>query len=393
VLLSKNNFKKVKRKNKTIINCMGQRNMLLFHVLLFLLIAACFEAVAGEPGENIAPTVYVKPTAECLEGHTVDINTIRIDDVDAGLYLQPKMAVNISVSHGMLYFPLRNGLFFLQGSIVGPGNKFSVIGRLADVQRSFSNVKYVADVDYVGDADLEISVFDMHLQPLEDDGNNENNNNNNNNFNNDLGVDESKLKLQADHAPVTAHAVITVLPVNDAPVIAASQRYLTCDERSPSPSSSSAEEQEIALATAAADVGEAPLQLSAALAVTLRDADIQTDEQEQSALFRLSVSARYGSLTLEGIDVSQCLVTGSGDVDSIFSSSSASQLVSGTLAALNVAADAHRCVLQGTLSELNRAVSLVVYTPDVGYNKYMGSERIGWCYFFFIHFFLFINVR
>lgn len=255
---------------------------------------------------NLPPTLYVQSRVFCMEGGNVDINTARIGDHDASQFLQPKIAVNVSVLHGQLYLPVRSGLFFVHGNMVGTDSRFEIIGRLPDIQKAISVIKYLADVDFNGDDILTISATDMHLQTRPGA---------------ELGA---KLELLADHAPVSVSTTITVEPVNDAPVIVASARFLTCDQQRVN------------------DDGTPSLS-TASFSATFSDADVRTPEQMLSTKFQLNLSTRYGTLrsAARGCDQST-----------------------------------YSCTVTGTLEELNQLAQKVTYTPDAQYNKYLGSERI-----------------
>ena len=261
---------------------------------------------------NSPPTLYVQRIAECVEGSSIDISTIRIDDVDVNQFTQTRIAVNISVIHGHIYLPLRSGLFFNYGNIVGPDSRFEIIGKLSDIQKSLSHVRYLADPNYYGEDKLELSVVDMHLQ---------------NKFNGDDAQNSQSgdLALLPDHSPVTAFTTITVLPENDAPVVSVSMRFLTCDQQQ------------------VQDDGT-PALSTASFSATLSDADILTGTQMESTKFQLSLTTRFGSLRLSapGCD-----------------------------------AASRTCTLVDTLDNLNKVTTKVTYTPDAGYNKFLGNERIG----------------
>jgi hypothetical protein len=256
---------------------------------------------------NLPPSLYVQSSVTCLEGGSVDINTARIEDSDNSQFLQSKIAVNISIEHGQLYLPIRTGLFFNYGNMVGTDSRFEIIGRLSDIQKALSVIKYLADADFNGEDTLQITAFDMHLQTRP-------------------GSDSPKLELRADHAPVTVSTVIVVEPVNDVPVIAASARFLTCDQQQTNSDGT-------------------PAVSTASFSAKLSDADVRTPAQMVSSKFQLNLSSRFGTLR------------------------------SAAITACN--APSYSCTLVGTLDELNAVLEKVTYAPDAGYNKYQGSERIG----------------
>lgn len=263
---------------------------------------------ATTPLTNVPPSLYIQDKVECLEGATININTARLEDVDASQFQQSKMAVNISVQHGQIFLPLRTGLFFVYGNIIGPDSRYELIGRLSDVQRSLSQIKYLANPDYYGVDVLQLTAVDMHMQPKPN-----------------SAPGESELALHPDHAPVSASTEITVLAVNDAPVITTSTRFLTCDQQQVEPDGT-------------------PAISTASFSATLSDVDMLTEAQEQDTVFQLSIKATYGKLTLQS---AQC-----------------ERLT-------------YNCLLTGNLAVLNAAMSSVKYTPDAAYNKFNGPERIG----------------
>jgi len=278
-------------------------NLLALLCLVVMMVAPAINAAEA----NQAPTLYIQSTVSCLEGGSVDINTARIEDSDGSLFHQTKIAVNVSVQHGQLYLPLRSGLFFTYGNMVGTDSRYEIIGRLSDIQKAVSVIKYLADPDFNGDDTLILSVVDMHLQTRP-------------------GADPSgKLELLADHAPTTASTVISVLPVNDIPVIATSARFLTCDQQQ------------------VEDDGT-PAISTASFSAKLSDADVRTPAQMLASKFQLSLSSRYGTLRTfnKGCQV-----------------------------------PSYSCVVTGTLDELNTLAEKITYTPDANYNKFLGSERIG----------------
>ena len=303
---------------------MNRKNTTM-HILhrIILLIMMTSASVAA----NLAPTLYVQSNIDCLEGGSVDINTVRVDDADANQFLQPKMAVNVTVQHGQIYLPIRSGLFIVRGNMVGPDARYELIGRLGDIQKCLSHIKYLADKDYVGVDLLTIAAFDMHLQtnPLAPEG--------------DM---HAPLTLLADHVPVVATTAINLLPINDAPVIATSQRFLTCDEQL---AASGGDGTGASGAIDGSGNTVPPSQMhSVELIVALTDPDTQTDEQLLQDIFQLSVSSRYGKLHLAS---SQC------------------------------EEQTYSCTIMDTLPALNAAVQRLTYAPDVGYNKFNGNERIG----------------
>lgn len=229
---------------------------------------------------NLPPTLYVQSRVSCTEGGSVDINTARIDDTDASQFLQPKIAINISVLHGQLYLPVRSGLFFVHGNMVGTDNRFELLGRLPDIQKAISVIKYLADADYNGDDILTISATDMHLQTRPG------------------TAEHSKLELLADHAPVSVSTTITVEPVDDTPVITASARFLTCDQQQ-------------------VNADGTPAISTASFSAIFSDADVGTPEQMLETKFQLNLSTRYGTLrsAARGCDQStySCTVTGTLD--------------------------------------------------------------------------------
>jgi hypothetical protein len=212
---------------------------------------------------NTPPTLYVQSTAECPEGLSIDIKSVRIDDADAHQYTQPKLAVNLTVSHGQIYLPFRTGLYFVYGNIAGPDSRFEIIGKLADVKKSLSLIKYLADADFNGKATLEITAFDMHLQSRSGDSS------------------VNDLALLPDHPAVMATTVITVLPDNDAPTISASARYLTCDQQQ-------------------VEADGTPAISTASFRAVLADGDLITPELQQNTKFQLSLTTRFGTLRLPG---------------------------------------------------------------------------------------------
>jgi hypothetical protein len=208
---------------------------------------------------NTPPTLYVQSTAECPEGLSIDIKSVRVDDADAHQYTQPKLAVNLTVSHGQIYLPFRTGLYFVYGNIAGPDSRFEIIGKLADVKKSLSLIKYLADADFNGEATLEITAFDMHLQSRSGDSS------------------ANDLALLPDHPAVMTTAVITVLPDNDAPTISASARYLTCDQQQ-------------------VEADGTPAISTASFRAVLADGDLITPELQQNTKFQLSLTTRFGTL-------------------------------------------------------------------------------------------------
>jgi hypothetical protein len=262
---------------------------------------------------NLPPTLYVQATAECIEGLSTDINSVRIDDADASKFLQPKIAVNISVVHGQIYLPIRTGLFFAYGDIVGPDSRFELIGKLADIQKSLSHIKYLADANYYGEDTLQLTAVDMHLQSRS--GSTED----------VLHLPADDLALLPDHQVVTATTIITVLPENDAPTISATARFLTCDQQQ-------------------VEADGTPAISSASFSAVLADADLVTAEQALQTQFTLSLTTRFGKLRLAGRGCDP---------------------------------NAYTCTVTDTLANLNKLTARVTYAPDAGYNKFAGSERIG----------------
>lgn len=280
--------------------------MSVFSILIWVtLLIRRISAAAAEA--NVAPTVYVQNTAECVEGSMADITSVRIDDEDYDQHHLSKIAVNITVTHGQLYLPFRTGLYFVYGNIVGPDSRFEVIGKLSDVRKSFSHIKYLAGPDFYGEDLLQLTVFDMHMQSRSGDPG---------------GHD---LALLPDHPPLTASTVISVLPDNDAPTITASARFLTCDQQQ-------------------VEADGSPAISSSSFSAVLSDSDLITPELYQNSQFQLSLTTRFGTLRLPG---SRCDAT------------------------------AYTCTVVDTLPNLNKLTAKITYTPDAGYNKFKGSERIG----------------
>ena len=262
---------------------------------------------------NVPPTLYIQSSVDCLEGGSVEINTLRADDADASQFLQSKIAVNITVQYGQIYLPIRAGLFFLHGKMSGSDSRYEIIGKLSDIQKSLSQVKYVADADFVGEDLLTVTAFDMHLQPKSE--------------------GSPTLALLADHAPVSAVAEITVRPVNDAPVLRTSTPFLTCPEQP------SVVNNPLLLSGSSGT----SIVSSVSMSATVVDVDVRTAEQAKNDLFSLSVSVIFGKLTMN---------------------------IAGCDGSTNA------CAITDTLSAVNSALSNIKYTPDVAYNKFGGSERI-----------------
>lgn len=278
----------------------------MFGVLIWA--AWLIRSISADAAEtNVAPTVWVQSTAECVEGLSTDITSVRIDDEDYDQHHLSKIAVNITVTHGQLYLPFRTGLYFVYGNIAGPDSRFEVIGKLSDVRRSFSHIKYLAGPDFYGEETLQLTVFDMHMQSRPGD------------------PDGHDLALLPDHPAAAASTVIRVLPDNDAPVITATARYLTCDQQQ-------------------VEADGSPAVSSSSFSAVLSDSDLITPELYQNSKFQLSLTTRFGTLRLPG---GRCDPT------------------------------AYTCTVVDTLPNLNKLTTKITYTPDAGYNKYKGSERIG----------------
>ena len=115
---------------------------------------------------NIAPILAIPSNASCVENSFVDITPVLLDDVDADEHFQSYLIVNISTEHGLVAFPRGfSGIRILEG---GSSNAsfYSLMGKLIDMQRVMSNLRYYAPSSSAlassGWDDVKFSVTDMH---------------------------------------------------------------------------------------------------------------------------------------------------------------------------------------------------------------------------------------